>query len=226
MSDFINLTAEDGHTLSAYVAGEKQSTAALIIIQEIFGVNTHIRSVADSYAADGFFTVAPALFDRIQARTELDYSPASIELGRGLATRLEPELVLNDIAAAVTYARSQTTSGKVGVVGYCLGGTYAWLSAAGLKIDAAVGYYGGKIVQLLDQKPLAPLILHFGKEDRGIPLTDVQKIEHAHPEIPIFLYEAGHAFNRDGGQNYSQAAAELARARSLKFLREHLEPGN
>jgi carboxymethylenebutenolidase len=224
MSNSINLTAEDGHTLSAYVAGEQKSAAALVIIQEIFGVNAHIRSVADAYAAEGFFTVAPALFDRIQARNELDYSPASIELGRGLATRLEPELVLKDIAAAVSYARAQTTSGKVGVVGYCLGGTYAWLSAARLKIDAAVGYYGGKIVQIRHETPQVPLILHFGKEDRGIPLTDVQKIEHAHPEIPIYLYEAGHAFNRDGGQNYSQAAAEQARARSLKFLHEHLQP--
>jgi carboxymethylenebutenolidase len=223
MSNTINLTAEDGHALSAYVAGKENSTAALVIIQEIFGVNAHIRSVADAYAGEGFFTIAPSLFDRIQARTELDYSPASVELGRGLATRLEPELVLNDIAAAVAYARSQTTSEKVGIVGYCLGGSYAWLSAARLKIDAAVGYYGGKIVQLLDQKPLAPIILHFGKEDRGIPLTDVQKIEHAHPDIPIFLYEAGHAFNRDGSPNYAPAAAELARVRSLKFLRENLD---
>jgi carboxymethylenebutenolidase len=155
MSNVINLNAEDGHTLSTYVAGEKNSPAALVIIQEIFGVNAHIRSVADAYAAEGFFTVAPALFDRIQARTELDYSAASIELGRGLATRLEPELVLKDIAAAVTYARSQSSSGKVGVVGYCLGGSYAWLSAVRLRIDATVGYYGGKIVQFLDQKPQA-----------------------------------------------------------------------
>jgi hypothetical protein len=101
---------------------------------------------------------------------------------------------------------------------------YAWLSAARLKIDAAVGYYGGKIVQFLDQKPLAPLILHFGKEDRSIPLTDVQKIEHAYPDTPIYLYEASHAFNRKSGQNYSQAAAEQSRARSLKFLCDHLQP--
>jgi carboxymethylenebutenolidase len=224
MSNTISLIAGDGHSLSAYSAGAKNSTAALVIIQEIFGVNAHIRNVADAYAAEGFLTVAPALFDRVQAGTELDYTPAGIELGRGLATRLETELVLKDVAAAIAYAREQTSTGKVGLVGYCLGGSYAWLSAVRLKIDAAVGYYGGKIAQLLDQKPRAPLILHFGKEDRGIPISDVEKIEHAHPNIPIYLYEAGHAFNRDGSQNYSESAAKLARTRSLRFLREHLDP--
>jgi len=174
MSHPIKLVTEDGKSISAYVAGAPKSTAALVIIQEIFGVNAHIRRVADSYAEDGFFVVAPALFDRIQAGTELDYTPAGIELARGLATRLEPELVLKDIAAAIAYARTQTDSGKVGLVGYCLGGSYAWLSAARLPIDAAVGYYGGKIVQFLDQEPRAPLMLHFGQEDRGIPMSDVE----------------------------------------------------
>jgi len=222
MGKDILLRVEDGHLLGAYETGDPSSSAAIVLLQEIFGVNAHIRSVADEYVKAGYYVVAPALFDRVQARVQLDYSPAELELARGYASRLEPELVLRDIAAAIAHACSHVASGKVGVIGYCLGGTYAFLSATRLNPDAAVGYYGGKIIQHAKEVPLAPTILHFGSQDRGIPLTDVQAIEHTRPEVPVYIYEAGHAFNRIGGANYSAAAASLARERTLAFLRTTL----
>ena len=199
MGKDILLRVEDGHLLGAYEAGSPSGSAAIVLLQEIFGVNAHIRSVADEYAKAGYYVVAPALFDRIQARVQLDYSPGELELARGYASRLEPELVLRDIAAAIAHARSRVASAKVGVIGFCLGGTYAFLSATRLNPDAAVGYYGGKIIQHAHEVPLAPTILHFGSQDRGIALADVQAIEHARPGIPVYVYEAGHAFNRTGG---------------------------
>ncbi|MGC4071963.1 MAG: dienelactone hydrolase family protein [Nibricoccus sp.] len=223
MGKDILLRVEDGHLLGAYESGDPvTSSAAIVLLQEIFGVNAHIRSVADEYAKAGYYVVTPALFDRVQARVQLDYSPAELELARGYASRLEPELVLRDIAAAIAHARARIASGKVGVVGFCLGGTYAFLSATRLNPDAAVGYYGGKIVQHAHEVPLIPTILHFGSQDRGISLSDVQAIEHTRPEVPVYIYEAGHAFNRTGGANYSEAAASLARERTLAFLRTTL----
>jgi len=181
MSRTIRLTADDGHTLSAYEAGTPQSGAALVILQEIFGVNHHIRSVADTYAREGFYTLAPALFDRVQQGVDLDYSPASIQTALGLLSRSEQNAVLKDIDASIVHARRQVGSGKVGVVGYCLGGSYAWLSATRLKPDAAIGYYGSKVLEFIAETPVCPVMLHFGNQDQHIPVSDVEKIKQARP---------------------------------------------
>jgi carboxymethylenebutenolidase len=223
MSKTIQLTADDGHTFSAYESGTGQnSAAALIILQEIFGVNHHIRSVADTYAAHGFYTLAPALFDRAEPGVELDYSPASSQTARGFLTRIDPSAMLKDIAASIDHARRQVPSGKVGVIGYCMGGSYAWLSATRLHPDAAVGYYGSKVIECIAETPVCPVMLHFGRQDQHIPVSAVEKIQQARPELPVFLYDAGHGFNCNERSSYSQPAASLAFSRSLAFLKETL----
>jgi len=223
ISQTVHITTGDGHRLSAYQAGDHESGVALVLLQEIFGVNRHIRSVADTYAESGFHVVAPALFDRIQAGVELDANVSEdVALARGFATRLDVEKTLQDVAAAVSFARARTGRDKVGVIGFCLGGIYAWLSSTRLEIDAAVGYYGSKIVCYRNEKPRCPVILHFGSRDHVISEVDVAEIEQAQPDVPVFRYDAGHAFNRYGGSNYSPEAATLAWTRSVRFLHETL----
>lgn len=222
MGHTLLLTAADGHMFSAYAAGDPSSAAAVVILQEIFGVNVHIRSMVDAYARHGFYAVAPALFDRVERDVELDYTPEGLEIARALASRLDPESVLKDIAATMTAARATVRGGRVGVVGYCLGGSYAWLSAARLQPDAAVGYYGSKIITHLDEIPRAPVMLHFGDKDRSIPLSDITRIQASHATLPVYVYDAGHGFNRDGSSAYSVVASAMALARTLNFLRTEL----
>ncbi len=224
MSEFVTLTALDGHKLSAYVsrpAGDP--IAGLVVVQEIFGVNAHIRSVADGYAKDGFLAIAPALFDRIEPGVELKYEGEDFKTGMGLAQKLVPDLSLSDIGAAIEFACSSTGK-KVGVIGYCYGGTMAWLAATRLHPEAAVGYYGGHIANYADETPTAPVMLHFGKQDAHIPAEGVEKVHAAHPEVEIYWYDAGHGFNCDARASYNAAAAKEARERSLEFLKKHLAP--
>lgn len=224
MSQIISITAADGHVFDAYEAGLPNSAAAIVILQEIFGINAHIRGQADLYAREGFLAIAPALFDRVERRVELAYGESDRDAAKSLASRLVPELVLKDIAAAIAYARNRVVSGKVGVVGYCLGGSYAWLSVTRLKADAAVSYYGSKVAATLQEEPRAPVIFHFGYQDHAIPLASVDLIRQAKPELPVYLYEAGHGFNCEARSSFSAPAAQLALSRSLAFLREKLSP--
>lgn len=222
MSKHLNLKAEDGHEFDAYVsvpAGEP--VAALVVIQEVFGVNAHIRSVADGYARDGFLAVAPALFDRVERGVELSYEGQDMQRAMALARKLNMDDLLKDTATAINYARSRTGK-KTGVIGYCLGGSIAWLTACRLSVDAAVGYYGGKIPQYAEERPRCPVMLHFGSKDQHIPQEAVAKIQTAHPDVPVYFYDAGHGFNCDARAAYDAASAKLARKRSLKFLKEHL----
>jgi carboxymethylenebutenolidase len=222
MSDSVTLHAADGHALSAYVARPGgEPVAGLVVIQEIFGVNGHIRSVADGYAKDGFLAVAPALFDRIQPGVELGYEGADLQTAMSFIPRLDPEKALADIAAALEYA-GKATGKKIGVVGYCFGGTLAWLAAARLHPAAAVGYYGGRIGSYAAETPHAPVMLHFGKQDTHIPAEEVAKIKAAHPAVEIHWYDAGHGFNCDARASYDAVAARLARQRSLDFLKKYL----
>lgn len=222
MSEYVTLEALDGHKLSAYVARPAgDPIAGLVIVQEIFGVNAHIRSVADGYAKDGFLAIAPALFDRIQPGVELIYEGADMQTGRSLAQKLVPDLALSDIGAAIEFVCSSTAK-KIGIVGYCYGGTMAWLAATRLHPAAVVGYYGGQIAKHIDETPAVPVMLHFGKQDAHIPAEDVEKIHAAHPEVEIFWYDAGHGFNCDARASYNAAAAAQARERSLAFLKQHL----
>jgi carboxymethylenebutenolidase len=222
MSEYVTLKAVDGHELSAYVARpEGEPLAGLVVIQEIFGINSHIRAVADGYAKDGFLVVAPALFDRIKRGVELGYDSPDLQTAMRLVPKLNPTNALADIAAAIEFAGKETGK-RVGVVGYCFGGTMAWLAAARLHPAAAVGYYGGHIGNYASENPSAPVMLHFGKQDAHIPAEEVEKVHAAHPEVEIHWYDAGHGFNCDARQSYNAVASREARARSLSFLKKHL----
>ncbi|HEY1766060.1 MAG TPA: dienelactone hydrolase family protein [Terracidiphilus sp.] len=222
MSEYVKLRAADGHDLSGYVAlPPAEPLAALVIVQEIFGVNAHIRSVADGFARDGFLAVAPALFDRIQPGIELGYEGADRERAMNLLPRFDMEKAVADVQAALDYAATATGK-RAGVVGYCLGGTLAWLAATRLRPSAAVGYYAGRIGNYAAEKPSCPVMLHFGKQDTHIPPEEVEKVHAAHPEVEICWYDAGHAFNCDARPSYNAAAAQEARTATLAFLKRHL----
>ena len=223
MGEMVQLRAKDGHELDAYVVQPGvPAKGGLVIVQEIHGVNAHIRAVADRYADDGFVVVAPALFDRIERGVELRGSGEDMERAMDLLKSFDIEKGVDDVAAAVQCERCFGNVKKIGVVGYCLGGTLAWLSAARLPIHAAVGYYGGRIAQYLGERPKVPVMLHFGEQDQHIPQSEIDAIAKAYPEVSIYTYPAGHGFNRDGSPGYSASCATRARARTLEFLREHL----
>lgn len=224
MGKLIELTAKDGHTFGAYVAEPvDKPRGGLVVIQEIFGVNAHIRWVADGYAADGYTVVAPALFDRSERGVELGYDADARDKGIALRKSLSDDDVLLDLGASLDAVKS---AGKVGMVGYCFGGSMAWLSAARIPgLAASVGYYGGQVVSMLDETPKCPVMLHFGETDPSIPVADAEKVKAAlEPAgISVFIYPvAGHAFNRFGNQAWHEESALLARERSLKFLQENV----
>ncbi len=222
MGKTIRITSADGFEFDGYLAEPVgKPLGAIMVIQEIFGVNPHIREVTDGYAKAGYVAVAPAIFDRAEPGVELGYDQDGIMRGAGIARgKLDMPTTLQDLAATVDLLAKH---GKVGAVGYCFGGLLAYLSAC--QIDAlscAVGYYGGGIVGVLDQQPKVPLILHFGELDAHIPLTDVDKIKAAHPDIPVYTYDADHGFNCDHRASYNAAAAKLALEKSLAFFSQHL----
>ena len=210
------LTAADGHECSAYEVAPDGAAASVVIVQEIFGVNAHIRSVVDRYASYGYRAIAPALFDRVEADVELDYDEDGIARGRELATAIAYDGAMADVAAAVDHV---APSGPVAVVGYCFGGSLAWLAASQLPVTAAVGYYGGQIHGLLDRTPTAPVMLHFGELDHAIPLDQVDAIAAAYPDIAVHVYDgAGHGFNCDARASHDALSAAIAQGRTLEFL--------
>lgn len=220
MGNGITLEASDGHEFDAWrAAPDDEPRGAVVIIQEIFGVNAHVQRVCEGYAADGYLAIAPALFDRIERGVELDYDEAGTARGRELRTRLGWEDPLRDIDAAVALARD---TGNVATIGYCWGGSLSWLTATRLKVDAAVCYYGGQIGDFLDEQARCPVLMHFGERDELIPLETVEGIRAAHPDIPVFMYPAGHGFNCDARASWHAESAELARRRTLNFLAEHV----
>jgi carboxymethylenebutenolidase len=222
MSETVRLKASDGHELDAYLSPPNAAPiAGLVVIQEAFGVNRHIRSVTDGYANDGFLAIAPALFDRIERGVELTYTSEDMQKGIALARQNHPENSVKDVAAALKYLRNQGLN-KCGVIGYCLGGTMSWLAATRLDSDAAVGYYGGRIAQFAQETPHCPVMLHFGKLDKHIPKEDIDRVQAAHPEVQILWYDADHGFNCNDRASYNAAAANQARSRSLDFLIGHL----
>lgn len=227
MSEWVNLKAADGHELSAYVAKpEGEPIGALVVIQEIFGVNPSIRSVADSYAKDGFLAIAPAIFDRFERGLELTYGEDDMKRAFELYGKLDPEVQLLDIAAAFKHVKA--AGKKVGVLGFCYGGLLSWLSATRGKAhqiqpDASVGYYPGGVGKVATEQPAAPVLLHFGTDDTHIGSDQVDAVRTAHPEVEIFLYEGvGHAFANHDRSSYNAEAAKLARERSLAFLKKHI----
>jgi len=219
----VKLTASDGHQLGAYYSEPSGSAqSAVIVIQEIFGVNSHIRSVTDDFAAQGYHAIAPALFDRVEPDVELGYNSADVQRGMGMATKIGMDNALKDVAAAIDHARTELGCTKIGVVGYCFGGTLAWLAATRLGPAAAVGYYGGRIAQHAAERPLCPVMLHFGGRDPHIPRSEIDKIHVHYPDLPVYIYPAGHGFNCDQRKDYDPESARLARQRTLDFFRKYL----
>jgi carboxymethylenebutenolidase len=228
MSDWIKLKAQDGHELSAYVARPVgEAIGALVLVQEIYGINAHVRSVADGYAKDGFLVIAPGIFDRFERGVELKYGGEDQKKAYDFYGRLKPETTLMDVAAAYEVARE---AGKgIGVIGYCYGGLTSWLVATRgenykMQPSCCVGYYAGGIGSVATEEPSCPVMLHFGANDDHIGKDQIDAVRAAHPEVEIFVYEgAGHAFNRDVDPvHYNAAAAKLARERSLAFLKSHI----
>lgn len=222
-SESVTLTARDGATLSAYVARpDGAPKGALVVVQEIFGVNSHIRSVADGFAAKGYLAVAPALFDRIEPGVELGYEGEDMVRARELLGKLRFDLSLADTQAAIDYAAAESGT-KVGVVGYCFGGSIAWLAASRLSgLAAAVGYYGGRIPDDVDELPRVPVLLHFGEFDDHIPLQGVEEVAKRHPEVAVQIYPAGHGFNCDQRASFDAPSAALAKQRTLEFFAREL----
>ena len=222
MGEKITITSADGFQLDAYRAlpsGEPKG--GILVIQEVFGVNPHIREVTDGYAAQGYAAIAPAIFDRAEKGVELGYDEEG--MGRGIAlafNELDMANTLQDLAATVAELKQY---GNVGAVGYCFGGLLAYLSACQVDgLACSVGYYGGGIVNALDQNPKVPTILHFGELDAHIPMAEVEQIKAAKPNIPVYVYHADHGFNCDHRSSYDQPAAELALQRTLAFFAEHI----
>ncbi|MBM3383540.1 MAG: dienelactone hydrolase family protein [Betaproteobacteria bacterium] len=226
MGQFIELTASDGHKLAAYVAAPARTHAGkplggIVVAPEIFGINTHIRAVADGFAAEGFHAVAPALFDRAQRNYDSGYSQPEIQAGVAIMQKLDQARTLLDVDAALAEAKK---GGKVGIVGYCYGGTIAWLAAARTAgLACAVPYYGGGMFNLIKEQPKVPVMCNFGETDHSPTLEQARAIVAAHPEISAHFYpNAGHGFNCDHRASYNAEAAKLARQRTIEFFHKHL----
>jgi carboxymethylenebutenolidase len=222
MGKKIELTSSDGHKLAAYRADPPgKPRGGVVLIQEIFGVNSHIRSVADGYAADGYVVVAPAMFDRAQHGYETGYSQPEIQSGLAIMQGLDWDNTMRDVQAAVAEAAG---AGKAGIVGFCWGGTVAWVAAArATGLACAVAYYGGGIPGFIGEKPRCPVMLHFGEQDQSPSLEQAQNVANAHPQAKAHFYPgAGHGFNCDQRPSYHAGNAKLARERTLAFFREHI----
>jgi carboxymethylenebutenolidase len=223
MGEWIKLKASDGFELSAWRADPKGTPrGGIVVIQEIFGVNHHIRSVTDRFAAEGYLAIAPAVFDRVEPGVELAYDPAGIARGMELAGKMNQnrENTFADITAAIEVAKA---AGKVGITGFCMGGTYTWGASSRFpELAAAVGYYGGGILGMKNAKPLVPTMLHFGEKDDHIPVAGVRELEALHPDVPVYLYPAGHGFHCDERGSYDAPSAALAWSRTLEFFGKHV----
>ena len=223
MGKDIKLTASDNFQLGGYRAEPTTApNAAIVVIQEIFGVNHHIRAVCDRLAGEGYVAIAPSIFDRIEPNFTSGYSPDEIAVARKFVANPDGTAMLRDTQAAIDAVKEL---GPVGIIGFCLGGSVAYAGATKLSgLSAAVGYYGGAIVRFADDKPKVPTQLHFGEKDAGIPLTDVEIIRAKRPEVEIHVYPgAQHGFHCDERASYDKASAEIAWPRSLSFFAKHLK---
>jgi carboxymethylenebutenolidase len=222
MGQRTQIRSADGFALGAYEASpDGEAKGAVVVIQEIFGVNIHIREVVDGYAEAGFYAIAPQIFDRIERDIELGYEEA--DMGRGIELafqKLDRDLTLQDIQATIEAA---SVKGKVGVVGYCFGGLLTWLAACELEgVSAASSYYGGGVAGEVSRVARCPVIMHFGELDAHIPMTDVDQVKTAQPDVEVFVYPADHGFNCNHRASYNADAAALARSRTLEFFGRHL----
>jgi carboxymethylenebutenolidase len=220
MGETIQLTSADGHTFAAYVAGPADAKAGIVVVQEIFGVNHHIRDIADRFAAAGYAVVAPALFDRVQTGVELGYTMDDVGAGRELRMKLNDAQVMQDVEAAAAHLGGK----KLGIVGYCFGGTVAWWGATRTtKFAASSCWYGGGIPGTKDESANNPVQMHFGEKDASIPMNDVDAVRAAQPKVEVYVYEgAQHGFGCDERGSYSKPDYDLAQARTLEFFAKHL----
>ena len=221
MGKNIELTASDGHKFSAYVAEPSgKPKGALIVVMEIFGVNSHIRGVADQYAADGYLAIAPAFFDRVERGLDVGYTPPDIERARGLMQKMNFNDALKDVQAAKQHVES---AGKVGIIGYCWGGALSFKSACNVDgLACAVAYYGGAIPTMINEQPKCPVMFHWGETDASIPLEKAKEVAGRHSDQSHFFYPAGHGFNCDQRGSYSAESAQLALSRTREFLQKNL----
>ena len=228
MGQFVDLKSSDGFVVPAWVA-QPQGTprGAVVVVQEIFGVNSHIRSVADRLAESGYLAVAPATFERVKPGVELGYTGEDMQAGielKAVVEALPAPGVMPDIQAAIDYA-AQQSGGKVGIVGFCWGGLLTWRAACALRgLSAAVPYYGGGVTtaEEVARQPQVPVLAHFGERDHWIPVDSVQAFAKAHPDVEVHLYAADHGFNCDQRGSYDEPAAMTARDRTLAFFDKHL----
>jgi carboxymethylenebutenolidase len=219
MGKQISLNTTRTQCIGAYLAEPTgKPKGGLVIIQEIFGVNTHIRGVADHFAALGYTAIAPAFFDHLETGLELGYDQAGMAEGKKLVAELGLERAIEDVASA---AEAIASAGKIGTVGYCWGGTVAFLAALRLGLPS-VSYYGARNVPFLGETAKAPVMFHFGEKDKSIPPDMVEKHRQMQPRMELFTYPADHAFNRDVGDHYDEASAKLALQRTMAFFDKHL----
>ncbi len=221
MGHWIELKPEGADPIRAWRADPAgKPRGGIVVIQEIFGVNSHIRAVTDRFAAEGYLAVAPAVFEHVEKDFDVGYDPDSRARGMAVVSKVDFEQTLRDVAAAITVAKE---GGKVGIVGYCYGGSIAWAAAARLNgLSAAVGYYGGQIIAMKALKPAVPTLLHFGDKDQHIPVAGVREVAAAHPEVEVHIYPADHGFNCDQRASYDAPSTALAWTRTLDFFRKHL----
>jgi carboxymethylenebutenolidase len=216
----LHLRAADGNVFSAYlVKPNGRPKGAIVVVQEIFGVNSHIRRVAEQYAAEGYVAIAPALFDRLEKDVDLPYDATGLEQGRSYAGRIDDASLLADLNATID---AVSHDGRVGMVGFCWGGKVTYIAACHTNIAAAVAYYGGGISQVLDSSPRCPMMFHFGEKDIYISSDDVNKIRSAYPKGIYHLYPAGHGFNCPDRADFDSASAHLAFDRSVEFFANHV----
>ncbi|MDE2130612.1 MAG: dienelactone hydrolase family protein [Betaproteobacteria bacterium] len=219
MGKTLALKTADGQQLSAYLAEPTgPSKGGIVVMQEIFGVNSHIRSVADRYAAAGYTAIAPAVFDPVEKNVELGYDQAGMQKGLELVGKLGFDSAVAGVDAA---AKAIASAGKVGIVGYCWGGSVAYLSAIRLGLPA-VSYYGGRNAQLVGEKAKAPLLFHYGLKDAHISEADREAVRRANPDAEFYVYDADHGFNCDARASFDAPSAKLAMERSLAFFAKHL----
>lgn len=222
MAESITLKAADGHEFSAYRATpDDKPIGAVVVIQEIFGVNAHIRDLCERFAAVGYTAIAPALYDRFERGFDVGYTQDDIALGRDLKTKANDsfDAVMSDVEAA---RAAVADAGNVGITGFCWGGVVTWAAACRLDFQAASSYYGAGILPMNDETPGCPTILHFGRNDGSIPLEDVEQIDAAHPECPVYIYEAGHGFNCDLRGSYDPRSSQVAAMRTIRLFDANL----
>ena len=220
MGEFLELKSADNHNFSAYISQPlEKPIAGLVILQEIFGVNTHIKEVTDLYASKGYLTIAPALFDRIESNIELEYDEEGVNKGRKLKELCDKD-ALKDIDAAISVVSS---AGNVGIIGYCWGGSLSWrMASRSNNLSASVCYYGGDIPRLKTLEPKCSVLTHFGELDQGIPIDSVEVFKSIKPEVLTYTYPADHGFNCDRRKQYDEVSAKVALDRTLKFLKSNL----